>query len=368
MLFLLISLALVARIAAECPNNCSGHGDCSLNDVCICYDNWGVGMGGLTGDCSERLCPYDIAFVDGPDMNDEFHKYAECSGRGLCDRNSGECMCFDGYSGQGCQRTTCPNDCSGHGTCEYIEDLTFGTHAAYGASMNGGVDTMTREDKNFNYYGWDKGKMRGCKCDATYGDVDCSKRLCPHGNDIMDSRDNLLIGQKYHVQQLKFIFQEDNCKADDKTFALWVTSDANERFTTKPISYVCSDSHKLALSIRNAIQEIPTINYGVKATAEYSGYAETSINITFTGCATTGDQNFLGVETDECSDGCTPKITGLPLKYKLGVLHSDITEHQDADFNNYECGRHGKCDYETGQCACHDGFTGRACTHQTSLS
>ena len=49
--------------------------------------------------------------------------------QGLCDRKRGECHCFTGYEGSACQRTTCPKDCSGHGTCESIREVgTEGYH------------------------------------------------------------------------------------------------------------------------------------------------------------------------------------------------------------------------------------------------
>ena len=54
---------------------------------------------------------------------DEGHFYMECSNRGICDRKSGECECFDGYTGVGCSRLSCPESCSGHGTCETVDEL-----------------------------------------------------------------------------------------------------------------------------------------------------------------------------------------------------------------------------------------------------
>jgi hypothetical protein len=33
------------------------------------------------------------------------HQQVECSGRGLCDRKTGQCSCFAGYGGEGCQRS-----------------------------------------------------------------------------------------------------------------------------------------------------------------------------------------------------------------------------------------------------------------------
>jgi len=90
---------------------------CGGADKCSCYAQF-------TGaDCSLRACPFSLAWADTADGTNQAHYYAECSNKGMCDRKSGECQCFDGYEGKGCRRATCPDNCSGHGTCEYIEEL-----------------------------------------------------------------------------------------------------------------------------------------------------------------------------------------------------------------------------------------------------
>jgi len=200
----------VAGAAADCANSCSGHGECGDDDVCNCYANWQSGDELNGGDCSDRTCPFEIAWIDRPQHSGHTHRYAECSNRGLCDRSSGVCECFEGYTGASCQRTTCPNDCSGHGTCEYLADLPFGEvvgdygqlfnasayngsmaihPAKYGASHfgnHGGQDPVTFKDIGIPV--WDQTKSRMCVCDAKWTGVDCSRRMCPKGNDITDTR------------------------------------------------------------------------------------------------------------------------------------------------------------------------------------
>lgn len=74
-------------------------------------------------DCSARSCPADKAWADVPLSDTVAHQLAECSNRGTCNRGSGECQCFPGFTGSACQRTLCPNDCSGHGVCVSMRQM-----------------------------------------------------------------------------------------------------------------------------------------------------------------------------------------------------------------------------------------------------
>ncbi len=400
---LVLLLATVATVYSACDNHCSGHGTCNTDDVCTCYDNWGIGQAHDSGDCSERVCPYELAWVDDPNKNGKFHKYAECSGRGLCDRATGECQCFDGYEGKACARTTCPNDCSGHGTCEYIEDMSFGaTWTDYS------VKGFHTDSKTFEFSSWDAGKTRGCVCDATYGDIDCSKRMCPYGNDILDVRDDLSTSIKYHVQTLVFVPNENSTSSysttddtaydpsgDDaaqkaaqnirhlqgETFALTFTSKLNETFTTIPIVFDVVDTEDMKVDIQLALLSLPnkvidgvsvSVSLGQTDTvrtdrAFLSVTDSVIVAVTFTGPSVQGPQNFLQVHDYECSSGCTPKLTGLSLNYKYDYHTSNITTTTLADWNSYECGRRGKCDYETGLCQCFAGYFGDNCNTLTTL-
>jgi len=374
-LFFVFSTALAA-----CDNACSGHGVCMTDDVCKCYDNWGIGQSHDSGDCSDRICPFELAWVDTPDKKGRFHKYAECAGRGICSRDTGECTCFDGYEGKACQRTSCPNDCSGHGTCEYISDLGFA--ATWGDYSN---RYFSLDQKTFPYHQWDNAKTRGCVCDSLYGDVDCSKKMCPYGTDVLDTRQDLLLSANYQVQQIIFLPSQEvagyadggeNGQVRGRTFALTFKSRLNETFTTIPIVFDSTDVPDFVHDIQLALLNLPNrvidgITVAASTTASSSSYwaNQVTVNITFTGNAVQGPQHLLSVQDYECAAGCTPKLTGLNLQTRYDHLSSNVTEVQShlSDFNSYECGRRGKCDYTTGLCNCFTGYTGENCNTLTTL-
>jgi EGF-like domain len=99
------------------------------------------------------------------------HQEVECSGAGTCDRSAGRCSCFAGYTGEACQRTTCPNDCSGHGVCQTLERFVADmgiSGISYSGPENGPYDAE---------------KSMGCLCDVGFRGADCSMIECPSGAD-----------------------------------------------------------------------------------------------------------------------------------------------------------------------------------------
>jgi hypothetical protein len=172
--FIVIAL-VIASVSAKCPNECSGKGTCGENDLCNCY----AGYTGL--DCSGRKCLAGKAWGDAPFADGYAHDYAECSGQGECDRKTGECKCNDGFTGDGCRYAACPNDCNGHGTCEFITELAEGTATASAGRTHIQYNEFVDLDRTLD--GWDNKKARGCKCDPYYSGADCSTRMCPKGND-----------------------------------------------------------------------------------------------------------------------------------------------------------------------------------------
>jgi hypothetical protein len=140
--------------------------------VCVCVCALRVPDSFINADTSAGTCPYATAWADQPWANNKAHRAAECSNAGVCDRKTGECVCFPGFTGRACDRNACPNDCSGHGTCQaqkrfftdHGEDVSDTTNVAYTAA-------------------WDASKIFGCKCELGYRGPDCSLVECPSSAD-----------------------------------------------------------------------------------------------------------------------------------------------------------------------------------------
>jgi len=248
-LALTLTLALLAATAhAKCPSDCSGKGRCGADDLCTCYP-------GYTGrDCSERTCQYGRSWADTPygrrfgadaqnsEKTGAAHQYAECSDAGICDRKTGECQCNDGFSGDGCRYSACPNDCSGHGTCEFSSELATEGQLFEVSSR---TPTHIRSTNDRSYGVWDQHSTRACVCDPYWHGNDCSLRMCPKGDDPLTKSVKNKIGanaeQRNEIQTVTITAA--NSFFDDKgeyvglggTFTLTYTDAYGQEWTTRPI-------------------------------------------------------------------------------------------------------------------------------------
>merc|ERR1712006_47322 len=100
------------------------------------------------------------------------------SDQGLCDRATGLCSCFPGYTGSSCQRTTCPDDCSGHGTCRSNRDFAYDWAVAKTTQIQNDKTDHTElfKETYFASYddAWDSDMHYGCLCDQGYRGPSCA--------------------------------------------------------------------------------------------------------------------------------------------------------------------------------------------------
>jgi len=236
----------------------------------------------------------------------------------------------------------------------------------------------------------------GCECDPLWTDADCSRRMCPKGTDILHERTNT--GDTLEFQEQTIAFNMPTNTGPDEggevwdalsdlagtSFAITFKTTLNETFTTYPIIFTSGRAiADIAGDIELALEALPngviddvevTGSVATVAISETEGaglpfsgdqYLQISFVVTFQGATVQGPQNLLSIVDYTCGTGCTPKLVGIPLRDKFPLSY--VKETMAADYNNYECGRRGKCDYESGLCTCFDGYTGESCAVQTAL-
>jgi len=343
---------IVANLGCEYARNstiydiCSGQGICK-NDKCTCYD----GFSGV--DCNVRECPKGRAWFDEPTTATRAHALAECSGQGVCNHQTGECMCREGWTGEACAVKDCPMDatgeyCSGHGYCKSVNEI-FGLYG-----LEYGLPPPSTQDLNHPET-WDANMMHECLCAAKYSAGEfghplksptdpkdwvgrypvgarplpgwtgyaCHQRLCPRGDAKMTANSLQEAGAQKEIQRVM-------CTLGSGYYTLTMFGQ-----TTPQILYNDDAAAiKRAIEFTNVVGNVTVTMEHVSATACNAAHtAGTGVLIQFD---TEGGN--LALATVTSSTGSSVTIEG----------------EQDGNSENMECGGPGLglCDRDTGVCDC----------------
>ena len=317
--------------------SCSGHGTCTDN-VCICQDGYGSATDIMifkSPMCDQRACPAGKSWADVPTKTNAGHAFAECSDAGVCNRDNGQCECFDGFDGFSCDRTKCESECSGHGRCVSMREAANMANAVplvcYVSNYGGSEATIT----------WDADMIHGCVCDSSwtvgYGSGErqlgewygssCQYKRCPSGNDPITLGD------------------DRNCAG------LW---DNGKTFgKTVDITSIVVASNGATATVTFTVLSPATIPFTAGDVVTIASLTTTtSLNNawTVTGTPTTTQFTFAATERSFTTDNTyTEAGTASTCKGVTGNLC------------HVECSNRGLCDSSTGICGCFDGYTGEAC-------
>ncbi|XP_063233060.1 LOW QUALITY PROTEIN: teneurin-m [Bacillus rossius redtenbacheri] len=190
--------AVAEDLTQNCPNGCSGKGECLLGH-CQCSS----GFGGE--DCSESVCPVLCSrrgeYINGEcqcnpgwkgkecSLRHDECEVPDCSGHGHC--VNGKCACVRGYMGRFCDEVDCPHPtCSGHGFC--AEGACICKKGWKGPDCSEMDSDALQCLPDCSGHGTFDLETQTCSCEPMWSGDDCSRELCDldcglHGHCVGDS-------------------------------------------------------------------------------------------------------------------------------------------------------------------------------------
>ena len=399
---------------ASCPNACSGKGECDTNDQCGCYlEGKVLNAAGnpnaeddlkaqFTGaDCSLMTCPRGISFTTVASAT--FHESSvECSDAGVCDRTTGMCACYEGHEGSACQRTTCPNDCNGHGVCQDNTDFAEDYARAMSVQINTkrytprctvgeAVEEATcpRQISHLDDYyttfmatyddAWDSTLQTGCLCDSGYYGADCSLRECPSNSDPLDTSctTDTAGGDEVNIRSVLANLNPPYQYGDN-------FHDAAPTLSTLEPQAVAYTELYGKTSVWNSVQDVETVfeHFTDLARSCTSFYIIQQGKIDPDATATTPvefdieNADFLLTNLVDATTDAGNVATQVVYPLNVDSWVCDYMWDSAAvkvpycggQWAGQECSGRGLCDSSTGNCACFSGYTGKDCSEIEQLS
>jgi len=324
----------------------------------------------------------------------------ECSDAGVCDRATGMCVCYEGHEGSACQRTTCPNDCSGHGVCQDNTDFAEDYARAMSVQINtkrytprcavgSNVDETNcpRQIEHLDDYystymvtyedAWDSTLQTGCLCDSGYYGADCSKRECPTNSDPLDTSctteiaDGTSVNIRASLAELNPPFEYGDNFHNGLTTPSLLTTHA-QAYTEL---YGSSTVWNSVLDFQTVFQHYSDL---ARACTSFYIQQENKVNQHATAVDPTTTFDIVSELSDLYTDTTSVSTTATQVVYPMNI-DSWVCDYMwdsaavkvpycGGQWAGQECSGRGLCDSSTGNCACFSGYTGNDCSEIEQLS
>ena len=221
----------------------------------------------------------------------------------------------------GYQRASCPEDCSGHGTCEHIE-------------------TLAGNDYENVYAIWDSGMTMGCSCDAGYTGPNCAVKECKYGIDPLYLDDDAT------ARMTETFIDIGGTNGVEGTYAIKFYDVFGEDYSTAPIK-ISTDNAQVGTcsELTTALEALP--NTVIPSSSVYCSMSQYSTLGTTYALTFTGNPGYLKpLFVDSYLDG--HRETVYPL---LGTEEQQTNQVSTTSINVYQKGVSGEfVDYFAAKC------------------
>jgi len=350
-----VGIAIDRGLGTPTFNNyleCYGNGNCLGflgNYECVCFP-------GYFGDCKLHTCPKGPAWFHEPIVNNVAHDVLmECSNMGQCDRNTGMCVCRDGFEGSACERLSCQgetshfHECNGRGRCLSMRELALKHKDSHLKTT-----PLVYGSKPQNPQTWDADMLFSCK-DEDYGYAIgttnnitsyvgpvLDEKECPYGynsrdNEISSHNTSITSSYKYALE-----IQQVLCVASSGYFSL-----AFRGAVSSPIS-----ANSTALGLENILETMPTIGKVIVALSNSS----TSNTICSTSKNSGGAYIAYTTITFVTELSNTPLLTVASNHLSGGLASATVARLRPGQGTLKECAGNGNCNKFSGMCECFPGY------------